>query len=130
MDPEDYHDFQVNRPTVSLVDGETRRIEWPTTHFSVASPPDAERDVLLVRGIEPSMRWRTFCEEILEVCHSLEVERIVVLGALLADVPYTRPLPISGSASRPDVATKYQVAPTRYDGPTGIVGVLQEACGK
>jgi PAC2 family protein len=128
MDPEDFYDFQVNRPIVSLAEGETRNIEWPTTRFSVATPPGTERDVLLIRGIEPSMRWRTFCGEILELCHSLEVNRIVLLGALLADVPYTRPLPISGSAANRDAAERFNLTPTRYDGPTGIVGVLHEAC--
>jgi hypothetical protein len=128
MDPEEFYDFQVNRPIVSLAEGETRNIEWPTTRFSVATPPGTERDVLLIRGIEPSMRWRTFCSEILELCHSLEVTRIVLLGALLADVPYTRPLPISGSAVNRDAAERFNLTPTRYDGPTGIVGVLHEAC--
>ena len=88
-----------------MAEGEDRRIEWPTTRFAVASPPGAERDVVLIRGIEPSMRWRTFCEQVLELCHSLEVNRIVLLGALLADVPYTRPLPISGSASDQDATS-------------------------
>jgi predicted ATP-grasp superfamily ATP-dependent carboligase len=111
-----------------MADGETRRIEWPTTKFMVAKPPGTERDVVLIRGIEPSMRWRTFCDQVLELCHSLEVTRVVLLGALLADVPYTRPLPISGSASGKDAAERYQLTPTRYDGPTGIVGVLQDAC--
>jgi proteasome assembly chaperone (PAC2) family protein len=128
LDPEDFYDFQVNRPIVSLAEGETRNIEWPTTRFSVATPPGTERDVLLIRGIEPSMRWRTFCGEILELCHSLEVNRIVLLGALLADVPYTRPLPISGSAANRDAAERFNLTPTRYDGPTGIVGVLHDAC--
>jgi hypothetical protein len=128
LDPEDFYDFQVNRPIVSLAEGETRNIEWPTTRFSVATPPGTERDVLLIRGIEPSMRWRTFCGEILELCHSLEVNRMVLLGALLADVPYTRPLPISGSAASRDAAERFNLTPTRYDGPTGIVGVLHEAC--
>jgi predicted ATP-grasp superfamily ATP-dependent carboligase len=130
LDPEDFYDFQVSRPMVSLTDGETRRIEWPTTRFRVAAPEGTERDVVLIRGVEPSMRWRTFCEEVLETCHSLEVTRIVLLGALLADVPYTRPLPISGSASGPDAAARYQLTPTRYDGPTGIVGVLHEAASR
>jgi hypothetical protein len=116
LDPEDFYDFQVSRPTITMADGETRRIEWPTTRFMVAKPPGTERDVVLIRGIEPSMRWRTFCE------------RVVLLGALLADVPYTRPLPISGSASDKDAAERYRLTPTRYDGPTGIVGVLQDAC--
>jgi proteasome assembly chaperone (PAC2) family protein len=128
LDPEEFYDFQVNRPIVSLAEGETRNIEWPTTRFSVATPPGTERDVLLIRGIEPSMRWRSFCGEILELCHSLDVNRIVLLGALLADVPYTRPLPISGSASKREAAERFSLIPTRYDGPTGIVGVLQEAC--
>ncbi len=127
LDPEEYYDFQVNRPIVTLTDGETRRIDWPTTRFSVANPPGTERDVVLIRGIEPSMRWRTFCEAVLEVCHSLEVSRVVLLGALLADVPYTRPLPISGSASDRTTAERHGLTPTRYEGPTGIVGVLQDA---
>jgi hypothetical protein len=128
LDPEEYYDFQVNRPIVALAEGETLRIDWPTTRFSVASPAGTERDVLLIRGIEPSMRWRTFCDELLEICHSLEVSRVVLLGALLADVPYTRPLPISGSASDRVTAEKFGLTPTRYEGPSGIVGVLQEAC--
>jgi len=127
LDPEEFYDFQVNRPIVSMAEGQTLNVEWPTTRFSVASPPGTDRDVLLIRGIEPSMRWRTFCGEVLELCHSLEVQRIVLLGALLADVPYTRQLPISGSASSRDAAERFSLTPTRYDGPTGIVGVLQEA---
>lgn len=128
LDPEEYYDFQVNRPAVSLIDGETRSIEWPTTRFSVATPTGTERDVLLIRGIEPSMRWRSFCNEILELCHSLEVSQVVVLGALLADVPYTRPLPISGSAGNKSSAEKFDMTPTRYEGATGIVGILHDAC--
>jgi proteasome assembly chaperone (PAC2) family protein len=131
LDPEEFYDFQVNRPTVLMAEGETRRIEWPTTRFAVASPPDAERDIVLIRGIEPSMRWRTFCEQVLEMCHSLEVTRIVLLGALLADVPYTRPLPVSGSAparTPAEAAERLGLIPTRYEGPTGIVGVLHDAC--
>jgi proteasome assembly chaperone (PAC2) family protein len=127
LDPEEFYDFQVNRPTVSLADGETRRIEWPTTRFAVAAPPGIDRDVVLIRGIEPSMHWRTFCDELLEICHSLDVSRVVLLGALLADVPYTRPLPISGSASDRAVAERYGLTLSRYEGPTGIVGVLQDA---
>jgi proteasome assembly chaperone (PAC2) family protein len=128
LDPEEFYDFQVNRPTVLQGEDDERRIEWPTTRFSVATPPDAERDVVLIRGIEPSMRWRTFCDELLEVCHSLEVSRIVLLGALLADVPYTRPLPVSGSAATKKAAETFGLTATRYEGPTGIVGILHEAC--
>jgi len=128
LDPEYFYDFQVSRPIVTRMDDDTSHIEWPTTRFSVATPPGTERDVVLIRGIEPSMRWRTFCEQVLEVCHALEVNRIVLLGALLADVPYTRPLPVSGSASGPEMAERLKLVPTRYEGPTGIVGVLHEAC--
>lgn len=127
LDPEDFYDFQVTRPILTLV-GDERRIEWPTTRFSVASPPEAQRDVVLIRGIEPSMRWRTYCEQILEVCHALEVTRIVLLGALLADVPHTRPLPVSGTVSSSEVAERLKLTSTRYEGPLGIVGVLHEAC--
>jgi hypothetical protein len=129
LDPEEFYDFQVNRPTVSL-EGEERRIEWPTTRFAVAHPPGADSDVVLIRGIEPSTRWRTFCQDLLEVCHSLEVSRVVLLGALLADVPYSRSLPISGSASDRSDIDRYNLTPTRYEGPTGIVGVLYDACHK
>jgi len=129
LDPEEFYDFQVSRPIITLVDGSTRRIEWPSTRFAAATPPGTDRDVVLIRGIEPSMRWQTFCAQILEVCHALEVTRIVLLGALLADVPYTRPLPISGSATGAD-ATRLRLTPTRYEGPTGIIGVLHEACGR
>ena len=128
LDPEEFYDFQVNRPIVTRMDDDSSHLEWPTTRFTVATPPGTERDVVLIRGIEPSLRWRTFCEQVLEVCHALEVNRIVLLGALLADVPYTRPLPVSGSASGPEMAERLKLFPTRYEGPTGIVGVLHEAC--
>jgi predicted ATP-grasp superfamily ATP-dependent carboligase len=127
IDPDDYYDFQVTRPVISLVDGETRRIDWPTTQFLVASPPDADRDIVLIRGIEPNMRWKAFSADILEFCHSLGVERIVLLGALLADVPYTRPLPVSGTSTNPVEAEQLGLTGARYEGPTGIVGVLHEA---
>src|SRR5206468_9399808 len=102
----------------------------PTTRFAAATPPGTEHDVVLIRGIEPNMRWRTFCEDILEICHSLEVRRVVLLGALLADVPYTRPVPVTGSASDGAIAERLDLARTRYEGPTGIVGVLHETCLK
>jgi proteasome assembly chaperone (PAC2) family protein len=128
LDPEEFYDFQVNRPVVIQGEGEERRVEWPTTRFSVARPEGTDIDVVLIRGIEPSTRWRTFCDEVLEVCRSLEVSRVVLLGALLADVPFTRSLPISGSAVDQADIDRFQLTPTRYEGPTGIVGVLQDAC--
>ena len=128
LDPEDYYDFQVNRPTVSLVDGVSRRVEWPTTRVSVARPKDSARDIVLIRGIEPNMRWRGFCEELIEICRELEVHTIIGLGALLADTPHTRPTPVSGSAYDAEAAHRYGVETSRYEGPTGILGVFQDAC--
>ncbi|HJX43792.1 MAG TPA: PAC2 family protein [Geodermatophilus sp.] len=128
LDPEDYYDFQVNRPTVSLVEGVSRRIEWPTTRVSVARPPGSDRDVVLIRGIEPNMRWRGFCAELIELCQELEVQTVVALGALLADTPHTRPTPVSGSAYDQDSARAYGLETSRYEGPTGILGVFQDAC--
>ena len=128
LDPEEFYDFQVNRPTVTQGETSGRRIVWPTTRFAVASPPGAGSDVVLIRGIEPSTRWRSFCAEVLELCHSLEVNKVVLLGALLADVPYARSLPISGSASDRADIERFGLTVTKYEGPTGIVGVLHEAC--
>ena len=128
LDPEDYYDFQVNRPTVSLVDGVSRRVEWPTTRISVAKPPGSDRHVVLIRGIEPNMRWRGFCAELIELCQELEVQTVVALGALLADTPHTRPTPVSGSAYDQESARAYGLETSRYQGPTGILGVFQDAC--
>lgn len=129
LDAEDYYDFQVNRPTVAL-EGGVRKITWPTTRLSVvrADTGEQSRDLVLVRGIEPSMRWRSFCNEILGYAHELGVEMVVILGALLGDTPHTRPVPVSGVTSDPDLARSLDLEETRYEGPTGIVGVLQEAC--
>jgi proteasome assembly chaperone (PAC2) family protein len=128
LDPEDYYDFQVNRPTVSMEGGLSRRIEWPTTRISVARPQGEERDVVLIRGIEPNMRWRGFCEELIELCRELDVRTVIGLGALLADTPHTRPTPVSGSAYDPESARHYGLETSRYEGPTGILGVFQDAC--
>ncbi len=128
LDPDPYYDFQVNRPTVSLVDGVSRRVEWPTTRVSTCRPPGADFDVVLVRGIEPNMRWRSFTEEILNVVHALDVQTVVTLGALLSDSPHTRPTPVSGTAYDAESAARYGLERSRYEGPTGIVGILQDAC--
>ncbi|MFC7259499.1 PAC2 family protein [Streptomyces lutosisoli] len=128
LDAEDYYDFQVNRPTVWL-DGGVRKITWPTTRLSVVRVGgEKPRDLVLVRGIEPSMRWRSFCNELLGFAHELGVELVVILGALLGDTPHTRPVPVSGVTSDPDLARTMDLEETKYEGPTGIVGILQEAC--
>ncbi|MCX6468510.1 PAC2 family protein [Williamsia herbipolensis] len=128
IDSDDYYDFQVNRPIVKQVDGVTRRIEWPATSISWCSPPGSDRDVVLLRGIEPNMRWRGFCAEILDIARSLDVQTMVILGALLADAPHTRPVPVTGTAYSTDSALAYNLQESRYEGPTGITGVLQDAC--
>ena len=127
LDPDDYYDFQVNRPTVGLMD-DSRRITWPTTRISVCRPPGASRDVVLVRGLEPNMRWRGFCAELVEVVEGLGAQLVVCLGALLADSPHTRPVPVNGTSSDPEMADSLGLARSRYEGPTGIVGVFAEAC--
>ena len=127
IDPDDFYDFQVNRPTVSLEDGAARRLTWPTTRFSVCRLPAAERDLVLVRGVEPNMRWRGFCEQIVSISSSLGVAQVITLGALLADSPHTRPVPVSGTSSDPELAARLGLEHSKYEGPTGIVGVLQDA---
>jgi proteasome assembly chaperone (PAC2) family protein len=127
VDPEDYYDFQVNRPTVRLVDGVTRRLTWPTTRLSVCRLEAADRDVVLLRGLEPNMRWRGFCRELLECLEQLGAELVVTLGALLTDSPHTRPVPVSGTASDSAALATLGLERSRYEGPTGIVGVFQDA---
>ncbi|MBB2740259.1 UNVERIFIED_ORG: proteasome assembly chaperone (PAC2) family protein [Microbispora rosea subsp. rosea] len=129
LDPEDYYDFQVTRPVVELSDGVTRSIVWPTTRLLLARPPGGKRDVVLLRGIEPNMRWRSFCAEIVGLCHDLGIELAILLGALLNDSPHTRPVPITGSVSDPGMARALNLELTKYEGPTGIVGVLQHTLG-
>jgi proteasome assembly chaperone (PAC2) family protein len=130
LDPEDYYDFQVTRPMVELTDGETRQIIWPTTRVSVARLPESGRDVVLVRGIEPNMRWRSFCRELVGLMLELDVRTVVLLGALLADAPHTRPVPVTGASSDNGLTRALHLEPARYEGPTGILGVLQDSCGK
>jgi proteasome assembly chaperone (PAC2) family protein len=126
MDPEEYHDFQVNRPMVSVSEDGRRKLAWPTTRLSWASPDGAKRDVVLVRGIEPSMRWRSFVAELLTYAEQLGVSTVVTLGALLADVPHTRPIPVTTTSEDEDLLRELALERSRYEGPTGIVGVLGE----
>jgi proteasome assembly chaperone (PAC2) family protein len=128
LDPEGFFDFQATRPHVSLERGVTRRIEWPETAFFHARPDGLERDVVLLLGIEPNLRWRTFTELVVGLVRELGVEMMITLGALLADVPHTRPSPVTGSASDPELVQQLGLSESRYEGPTGIVGVLHDAC--
>ncbi|WP_246592065.1 PAC2 family protein [Nocardioides daeguensis] len=130
IDPDDYYDFQVNRPTVGIDESGFRKLTWPSTHIAVASPPELDRDVILVRGIEPNMRWRQFTAEILAAIDDLGCELFVTLGALLSDSPHTRPIPVSGSTTEADLMDRLVLEQSTYEGPTGIVGVLQDACAR
>ncbi len=128
IDPEEFYDFQVNRPMVGTDALGHRRISWPGTQLAVASPPDLDRDIILIRGIEPNMRWRQFCAELLAACDDLGGELVVTLGALLADTPHTRPIPVTGTATEPELVDRLKLEQSTYEGPTGIVGVFQDAC--
>ena len=128
IDPEDYYDFQVNRPDVGIDEHGHRKLTWPSTHIAVAKPPNLDRDIIFIRGIEPNMRWRAFVAELLAVVDDLGAELVVTLGALLADSPHTRPVPVSGSASEPELIDRLDLETSTYEGPTGIPGVLQDAC--
>ena len=128
IDPENFFDFQATRPHVSLEEGLTRRIDWPETGFYHARPEGFDRDVVLLLGIEPNLRWRTFSDLVVGLASELEVELMITLGALLADVPHTRPAPVTGSASDSELVERLGLSASRYEGPTGIVGVLHDHC--
>ncbi len=128
IDCEGFYDFQATRPHVSLVDGMTRKIDWPENAFFHAAIPGGDRDAVLLLGVEPSLRWRTFTELVLGLAKDLGVELVVTFGSLLADVPHTRPAPVTGAATDPELVEKLGLEPSRYEGPTGIVGVVHDAC--
>src|SRR6266516_1053182 len=131
IDAEEFYDFQDTRPTVHLVDddaeGTGREIRWPQVQFQAVRLPGGERDLILLRGHEPNLRWKAFTEEVLEVSHEFGVEMVVTAGALLADVPHTRPIQVMGSAGDQALASELGLAPSRYEGPVGILGVLSDA---
>jgi proteasome assembly chaperone (PAC2) family protein len=130
IDPENFYDFQATRPMVSLEEGETRKIEWPENAFYFARPRELGRDTILLLGIEPNVRWRTFTTLIVDFAKELGVQMVVTLGALLADVPHTRPSPVTGSATDRELVERLGLSTSRYEGPTGVVGVLHDACNK
>jgi len=130
LDPEEYHDFQVNRPIVSAGDDGRRLIAWPSTSIAVANRPEEDEQIVLVHGIEPSMRWRRYCTELLDAAQQLGVRTVVTLGALLADVPHTRPIPVTATSDDPALQEALGLDASTYEGPTGIVGVLQHEATK
>jgi predicted ATP-grasp superfamily ATP-dependent carboligase len=130
IDCEDFFDFQVSRPTVKLTEGLTREIEWPDFEISSAVLTVAERDVVFLVGNEPNLHWKTFGATVIGAARELGVQQVVSLGALLADVPHTRPVQVTGIAGDESMAKRLGFSQTRYEGPTGIVGVLHDACAR
>jgi proteasome assembly chaperone (PAC2) family protein len=128
IEPEGFFDFQATRPHVSLIEGQTRRIDWPDNAFYHASIPGVDRDAVLLLGIEPNLRWRTFTGLVTALAEELGVELLITLGSLLADVPHTRASPVTGGATDPELIERLGLQRSRYEGPTGIVGVLHDGC--
>jgi proteasome assembly chaperone (PAC2) family protein len=130
VDPEEFYDFSATRPHVKLNAGLTREIVWPSNQLAWASLRPEGRDVVTLLGTEPQLKWRTFCEQLVGVVTELDVEMVVVVGALLADVAHTRPVRVTGSAATEELSTRLGLRRSRYEGPTGIVGVLQDALAR
>ena len=125
LDPDDFYDYQVNRPMVSLTEDDERELTWPTTEIHLGALPEG-RDLVLVQGLEPNLRWRQFSTVIASALQSAHARRVHLLGALLADTPHTRPIPVSTSTGDRELMTALGLAPSGYEGPTGIVGVLAD----
>ena len=130
FDGEEFFDFQATRPQVRLVDGVTRQIEWPENALSAASGETGERGMVLLSGPEPNFRWRSFCTAVVDLARELEVELVVTMGALLADVPHSRPVMVSANAQDPALVEGLDLSASRYEGPTGITGVLHGVCAE
>lgn len=130
VDPEEYFDFQVNRPHVYVDSSKIRRLTWPSTQVWSLQIPELPFDLILIKGAEPSFKWATFANEIFDLADDLEIDLMITIGSLLADTPHTRPIPVTGSGSHPDIAKKLGVEVNRYEGPTGILGVLQDTSNR
>jgi len=128
VDPEEFYDFQVNRPTVYVDDSSIRNLTWPGTQVFALATPTLSHDFIVVRGVEPSMKWKTFSSDLLDLADDCEVDLVITLGSMLADTPHTRPITVSGSGAHPDIAKRLGVEISKYEGPTGILGVIQDAC--
>jgi len=128
IDPEEFFDFQSTRPTIMMQDGATRRIEWPENNLIAVRVPSADRDLVLLDGTEPNLRWRTFSETVTTAADTLGVEMVISLGALIAEVSHTLPVPITGLASDEALVDELELERSNYEGPTGIVGVVHDLC--
>ena len=128
VESEDFYDFQVNRPVVSIDESEIRNITWPSTQVFGMTIPSMKRDLVIVTGVEPSMKWKSFTSDLLDLADDLEVSLIVSLGSLLADAPHTRPITVTGTGAHPSIANRLGVSVSKYEGPTGILGIIQDGC--
>lgn len=128
VESEDFYDFQVNRPVVTIDDSEIRSITWPSTQVFGMAIPSMDRDLVIVTGVEPSMKWKSFTSDLLDLADDLEVSLIVSLGSLLADTPHTRPITVTATGSHPSIANRLGVSVSKYEGPTGILGIIQDGC--
>jgi len=126
IDSEPFVDYQQTRPTVSMVDGDVRHVEWPVTEVFASQ----EHDLMIVLGTEPNMRWRAFSDSIVDLAQRYRSRLVITMGALLADTPHTRPVPVSASASDPELMSRHGLVRSTYEGPTGIVGVLHDSCSR
>jgi proteasome assembly chaperone (PAC2) family protein len=130
IDPEEFYDFQVNRPIIDLDESQIRSITWPTTRVFAIATPHLPNDFVIVQGAEPSMRWKYFTREILDLADDLDVSLVITLGSLLADAPHSRSISVTGTGGHPDLAQRLGVETSRYEGPTGILGIIQDNCFK
>jgi predicted ATP-grasp superfamily ATP-dependent carboligase len=130
IDLEPFVDLRETRPIIRLVDGETRELEWPETTFFAVRAPGAQRDLVIARGPEPALNWRAYTQELLDLCESLGCSMLVTLGAFLADLPHTRPVPIAGSSTDPALSADLGLMPSNYEGPTGITAAIHFACAQ
>ena len=128
IDPEEFYDFQVNRPLVDIDESQIRSLTWPGTQIFGIATPNFDFDFIIVRGVEPSMKWKTFTHDLLDLADDLEVQTIITLGSMLADAPHSRPITVTGSGAHPEIAKRLGVEVSRYEGPTGILGVIADAC--
>ena len=128
VESEDFYDFQVNRPVVTIDESQIRSITWPSTQVFGMAIPSMKRDLVIVTGVEPSMKWKSFTSDLLDLADDLEVSLIVSLGSLLADTPHTRPITVTATGSHPTIANRLGVSVSKYEGPTGILGIIQDGC--
>jgi proteasome assembly chaperone (PAC2) family protein len=130
VDSEDFYDYQVSRPQVRVSDSMQREITWPGTQIFGLSIPSMKKDLVIVNGVEPSMRWKSFTREILDIADDLETSMIITIGAMLSDSPHTRPIRILATTSNPSIGSRLDLQPSNYQGPTGIIGAIQDGCTK